>query len=108
MVWVEGFVKAVRYNVERGGWVHGRFKAVYLINITGVMQGPDEQLLAHDWKVTYNYTDVPDIAVGDGVEVYGYFRPEIEGPESSAINVGPKYPGSYIQVTHKVWSDKPT
>ena len=83
-------MKTVRYNVERSGQVRGRFKAVYLINITDIMQGLDEQLLAHDWKVTYNYTDMSDIAVGDGVEVYGYFRSEIEGPESSAINVGPK------------------
>ncbi|MEM2513299.1 MAG: hypothetical protein QXU81_03140 [Candidatus Bathyarchaeia archaeon] len=57
-VLVKGVIKAASYNAERCGWYCGKFVAVFLISISSVIQGPQEQLLAHDWEVTYNYTDI--------------------------------------------------
>jgi len=82
-----------------GGWVsYHIFPAMIMLNETETLwiSNPSWDNLK-SVRVGYDYEDLPDLALGMSVEVYGYWVQITDTPYSFMIFVGPPVNGSYLK-----------
>ncbi len=99
-IFITGIVKAIQLNYQDfSGWFSCNITALITVKITEIML----QMKYCNFKVgdtvnvSFNYTDLPRIDVGDVVEVFGSYFLIFDQPMSFTVAVAPETPFSYIK-----------
>jgi hypothetical protein len=97
---LRGVITEVRLNYEvNDGYFYHIFPAYIVMNVTDFVWGSGSTSAPEKTAVVYyEKTDVPKLAVGQRVEVCGYFNPWMEDSfYNDKLSVTPSISGSYVK-----------
>lgn len=96
---VKGRIVEFTPNSTSTGWVsYHTFPAMIVLNETETLWTSDPSWdNKRSVRVGYDYEDVPNLAVGISVEIYGNWLTITDTPYSFIIIVGPQVNGSYVK-----------